>query len=142
MNFYLNGQKLDCPFTNVKGQLCPAVYGNFNYWFKMKPVNLGLFCFIYILKFCCLQWMMERSWMSCLKISPTDLLADTTKLCWNNLFLKHRYRVNRGDMRVCHKYIYLKNSPMSHLGREDYDTLKKLYIISRLYVHSVSSQFI
>lgn len=26
LNFYLNGQKLDCPFTNVKGQLYPAVY--------------------------------------------------------------------------------------------------------------------
>nr|CAG4636558.1 EOG090X0EPP [Eubosmina coregoni]SVE70093.1 EOG090X0EPP [Eubosmina coregoni] len=26
LNFFLNGQKLDCPFTNVKGQLYPAVY--------------------------------------------------------------------------------------------------------------------
>ena len=27
LNFYLNGQKLDCPFTNVRGQVYPAVYG-------------------------------------------------------------------------------------------------------------------
>nr|CAG4635103.1 EOG090X0EPP [Alona affinis] len=26
LNFYLNGQKLDCPFTNVKGKVYPAVY--------------------------------------------------------------------------------------------------------------------
>nr|SVE80999.1 EOG090X0EPP [Daphnia magna]SVE82760.1 EOG090X0EPP [Daphnia magna] len=26
LNFYLNGQKLDCPFTNVRGQVYPAVY--------------------------------------------------------------------------------------------------------------------
>nr|CAG4648921.1 EOG090X0EPP [Polyphemus pediculus] len=26
LNFYLNGQKLDCPFTNVKGNVFPALY--------------------------------------------------------------------------------------------------------------------
>nr|SVE73853.1 EOG090X0EPP [Daphnia atkinsoni] len=26
LNFYLNGQKLDCPFTNVRGQVYPAIY--------------------------------------------------------------------------------------------------------------------
>nr|CAG4648285.1 EOG090X0EPP [Moina brachiata]SVE93292.1 EOG090X0EPP [Moina brachiata] len=26
LNFYVNGQKLDCPFTNVKGEVYPAVY--------------------------------------------------------------------------------------------------------------------
>lgn len=26
LNFYVNGQKLDCPFTNVRGQVYPAVY--------------------------------------------------------------------------------------------------------------------
>lgn len=38
LNFYLNGQKLDCPFTNVRGQVYPAVYGkiisiHINSWF-------------------------------------------------------------------------------------------------------------
>lgn len=28
LNFYINGQKLDCPFTNVKGTVYPALYGN------------------------------------------------------------------------------------------------------------------
>nr|CAG4643539.1 EOG090X0EPP [Ilyocryptus agilis] len=26
LNFYVNGQKLDCPFTNVRGKVYPAVY--------------------------------------------------------------------------------------------------------------------
>nr|CAG4638089.1 EOG090X0EPP [Chydorus sphaericus] len=26
LNFYLNGQKLDCPFTNVRGNVYPTVY--------------------------------------------------------------------------------------------------------------------
>jgi len=27
LNFYINGQNLECPFTNVKGNVYPAVYG-------------------------------------------------------------------------------------------------------------------
>jgi len=26
LNFYVNGQNLDCPFTNVKGNVYPTVY--------------------------------------------------------------------------------------------------------------------
>jgi len=44
LNFYVNGQNLDCPFTNVKGNVYPAVYGEF------KLFNRVVEFFIYTLK--------------------------------------------------------------------------------------------
>ena len=61
LNFYLNGQKLDCPFTNVRGQVYPAVYG--------KGIGIDYFTLIIVyLHSHFLQWKTEPYWTLFLKI--------------------------------------------------------------------------